>query len=162
MALIRTYALFQFVMMLYGLTALLWYVFKNSADVSQQPAIYQELRDQVIFVVVNGGVLLLLYFQAWRISGWMFAEDEPVAWSGDPFELALPALQITGLVFLTKGLTGLLPVVQTAYSHRDAVSLTALEPLFWNDAWAVFLQLLLGSLFFRKPRWFLDRMRSFS
>ncbi len=139
-----------------------WYLFKHSADISQDAAIYQDLRDQVLYVILNSGVLLLVYFPAWRISGWMFADDEPVAWSGDPFELALPALQITGLVFLTKALAGLVPVIHTFYQQQLGPAVTALDPQFWDDAWSVCLYLLLGFLFFRNPRWLVDRMRRFS
>src|SRR6185369_14415119 len=132
------------------------------ADISQDASIYQDLRDQVIYVLVNGGVLILVYFHAWRISGWIFGDDEPIAWSGDPYALALPALQITGLVFLTKGIVGLLPVLQTLYSHQGMSSATAYDPQFWDDSWSVLLHLLLGFLIFRYPRWLVDRMRRFS
>ena len=156
-SLIRVYTIFQFVTMCYGLAALGWYLFKHYADVSQEAAIYQDLRDQAVYVMVNSAVLLLLYFQAGRIAGWMFAEDEPIVWSGDPYELALPALQIIGLVFLSEALLGAFSVVQS-YSAPSA----AAAPGDGTQVWSFFAHALLGSLFLRNPRWLVGRMRRFS
>ena len=157
-SLIRVYAIFQAVTMSYGLAALLWYLFKHYADVSQEAAVYQDLRDQAVYVIVNGAVLLLLYFQASRIAGWMFAEDEPTAWSGDPYELALPALQITGLVFLSDALLGVFSIAQ------DYGSPAAADPNggFGAQVWGVVVHASLGLLFFRNPRWLVQMMKHFS
>ena len=159
---IRVYAVFQFVTMFYRLADLLWYLFKQSGEAALQAAMYQNLRGQVVYMFINSGVMLLIYFQANRIAGWMFVEDEPIVWSGDPFEFSLPALQITGLVFITMGLAGLPTILQTLYLHVQGDASVVFDPKYWENVWSVFLHLLLGFLFFRNPRWLVDRMRRFS
>jgi hypothetical protein len=130
-----------------------------------QPFDHQYLWGQVLpelwLLVVNVGFYGLLFFGAGKISRVLFRDDDVVALEGDPYSWAIPALQIAGLVYLMGGIIGLFPVIQSFREHLEANDAIVTDKTYWKEIWSVFVQLLIGFLLFRNPRWLASKMKRF-
>lgn len=120
-----------------------------------------EFFPQLWIVVITVGFYMLLFFGAGKISRAIFEEDNVVVMEGDPFSWAIPALQIVGLIYLIRGTIGLFPVIQSFREHLEANDAIVTDKTYWKEIWSVFVQLLIGFLLFRNPRWLASKMRRF-
>jgi hypothetical protein len=114
---------------------------------------------QALSSVLGPAFLVLVYLKASAIARWVFPDDVEIPLSGDPFLWALPALQIVGLFLLVDAAAAVMPAVGGLWSYLQSGQAAALDRLFWNSAWAIFVKTLVGFLLFKDPRWLVDRMR---
>ncbi len=161
--LIRCYGFFLLLMQLGGLVGTVASIAGVAQNDPNRAFYLGQLETGLVAAVIRLGIYALFFVRARELSSWLLPKDESVVLSGDPFSLALPALQITGLIFCTDAIAGLLPLIQNYKQHLDgAGTIIALDGKFWGEAWGIFVHLLVGFLLFRTPTWLVERMRRYS
>lgn len=84
-----------------------------------QSAFRAEFVPQLWYLGANTAVFIGVFFGANRLSRWIFPDEDAVIFEGDPYAWALPAIQITGLVFAVGAIAGVFPLIQTYSQHVD-------------------------------------------
>jgi hypothetical protein len=157
--LLRTYMLIQLVKGLLHLAGAVYLLQSSFIDTKVWDASSRwypeiEMASGLAFI----GASLWVYLRSDLIARWVFREDFEISFGGDPFQWALPALQIVGLVLLVDAVSLLFPTVMRFYQNFELALATDTKS-FWTDVWTIAVKSVVGFLLFNDPRWLVDRMR---
>ena len=165
-SLIRVVVFIQFAPLVLNVANIGWFAITYFLKPFDQQYFLTQVVPNTFYLAANGTIYLLIFFNADKLARLMFPSEEAIILSGDPYSWALPALQITGLIFCVGAISALLPIIQTfrehLYNSSNGAVDRGLDRTFWNETWSAFIRLLVGFLIFRNPKWLVNTMRHFS